>query len=163
MVFSDFKQRYTILAASVIPKGFSDAKETCQKVLDHIQLDKNDWRMGNTKVFFKAGILGQLEELRDHRLSGILSMLQAHVRAYLCRTDYKRLLEQRWEPNEFNWSAFKLKRINSTYNCFSFLFLFFNFFILIDHCRLVSFRSSIIVSLWNSFKAAWLNMIVWPW
>ncbi|OWA54357.1 Myosin heavy chain, muscle [Hypsibius exemplaris] len=95
MVFSDFKQRYTILAASVIPKGFSDAKATSQKILDHIQLDTNEWRMGNTKVFFKAGILGHLEELRDERLSGILSMLQAHIRAYLTQLTYKKLREQR--------------------------------------------------------------------
>lgn len=95
MVYSDFKQRYTILAASVVPKGFSDAKATSQKILDHIQLDPNQWRMGNTKVFFKAGTLGYLEELRDERLSGILSMLQAHIRAYLTRLTYKKLLEQR--------------------------------------------------------------------
>ena len=50
MIFSDFKQRYTILAAAVIPKGFSDAKQASQKILDHIQLDTNEWRMGNTKV-----------------------------------------------------------------------------------------------------------------
>ncbi|GAV07913.1 hypothetical protein RvY_17692-2 [Ramazzottius varieornatus] len=95
MVFSDFKQRYTILAASVIPKGFSDAKATSQKILDHIQLDPAEWRMGNTKVFFKAGILGHLEELRDDRLSGILAMLQAHIRAYLNQLTYKKLREQR--------------------------------------------------------------------
>ncbi|OWA50174.1 Myosin heavy chain, muscle [Hypsibius exemplaris] len=95
MVFSDFKQRYSILAASVIPKGFTDAKATSQKILDHIQLDTNEWRMGNTKVFFKAGILGRLEEMRDERLSGILSMLQAHIRAHLNQLVYKKLREQR--------------------------------------------------------------------
>jgi myosin heavy subunit len=63
--------------------------------LDHIQLDPNEWRMGNTKVFFKAGILGHLEELRDERLSGILAMLQAHIRAYLTQLNYKKLREQR--------------------------------------------------------------------
>lgn len=41
---------YTILAASAVPKGFVDAKKVAEAVLEAIQLDKNDYRLGSTKV-----------------------------------------------------------------------------------------------------------------
>lgn len=47
------------------------------------------------QVFFRAGVLGQMEELRDDRLSKIVSWLQAYIRGYLSRKDYKKLQEQR--------------------------------------------------------------------
>ncbi|KZC14949.1 Myosin heavy chain, muscle [Dufourea novaeangliae] len=46
-------------------------------------------------VFFRAGVLGQMEEFRDERLSKIVSWMQAYVRGYLSRKDYKQLQEQR--------------------------------------------------------------------
>lgn len=47
------------------------------------------------QVFFRAGVLGQMEELRDDRLSKIVSWLQAFIRGYLSRKEYKKLQEQR--------------------------------------------------------------------
>lgn len=47
-------------------------------------------------MFFRAGVLGQMEELRDDRLSKIVSWLQAYIRGYLSRKDYKKLQEQRY-------------------------------------------------------------------
>ncbi|OQV24363.1 putative Myosin heavy chain, striated muscle [Hypsibius exemplaris] len=51
-----FSPQILHLGCQCHPQGFTDAKATSQKILDHIQLDTNEWRMGNTKVFFKAGI-----------------------------------------------------------------------------------------------------------
>lgn len=47
------------------------------------------------QVFFKAGVLGTLEDMRDERLSKIISMFQAHIRGYLMRKSYKKLQDQR--------------------------------------------------------------------
>lgn len=47
------------------------------------------------QVFFRAGVLGQMEELRDERLGKIVSWMQAYIRGYLSRKDYKKLQEQR--------------------------------------------------------------------
>lgn len=47
-------------------------------------------------MFFRAGVLGQMEELRDDRLSKIVSWLQAYIRGYLSRKDFKKLQEQRY-------------------------------------------------------------------
>lgn len=54
------------------------------------------------QVFFRAGVLGQMEELRDDRLSKIVSWLQAYIRGYLSRKEYKKLQEQRWDTLKFH-------------------------------------------------------------
>lgn len=51
---------------------------------------------GHTKVFFKAGVLGRLEDMRDDKLSSIIALFQAHVRGNLIRRNYQRLLDQRY-------------------------------------------------------------------
>ena len=59
-------------------------------------MDKNEYKIGNTKVFFKAGVLGMLEDMRDERLSKIVSLFQAWIRGYLMRKQYKKLQDQRY-------------------------------------------------------------------
>nr|ALR88564.1 myosin heavy chain striated muscle-like 115 [Saccoglossus kowalevskii] len=95
MLFADFKQRYQILAPTAVPGGFLDNRKASDKILEAIQLEANEFRLGHTKVFFRAGVLGQLEDMRDERLSKILSMLQATCRGFLMRKVYKKMLEQR--------------------------------------------------------------------
>merc|ERR1712042_163535 len=43
MGFNDFKQRYQILAASAIPPGFIDGKVACEKLIEALQLDENEF------------------------------------------------------------------------------------------------------------------------
>lgn len=47
------------------------------------------------QIFFRAGVLGRLEEMRDERLSKIITWLQAWVRWYMVKKNFKRLQEQR--------------------------------------------------------------------
>ncbi|XP_011883404.1 PREDICTED: myosin heavy chain, muscle isoform X5 [Vollenhovia emeryi] len=94
MVYPDFKLRYMILApAQMAAQG--DPKIAAAKCFEEIALDPDSYRIGHTKVFFRAGVLGQMEELRDERLSKIVSWMQAYIRGYLSRKDYKKLQEQR--------------------------------------------------------------------
>ena len=58
-------------------------------------MDQDQYKLGHTKVFFRAGVLGGLEELREERLSKILAYLQAHIRGYLMRKKHQKLLDQR--------------------------------------------------------------------
>ncbi|XP_071106369.1 myosin heavy chain, striated muscle-like [Haliotis cracherodii] len=95
IVYSEFKQRYSILAPNAIPEGFVEGKIVAGKILDALELNKEEFRLGNTKVFFKAGILGYLEELRDDRLSTICCLFQAHIRGYLKRKFMKNLDDKR--------------------------------------------------------------------
>ncbi|XP_037817630.1 myosin heavy chain, muscle isoform X37 [Lucilia sericata] len=94
MVYADFKQRYQILN----PKGIKDLEDPkkCSKILiESTELDSDLYRLGNTKVFFRAGVLGQMEEFRDERLGKIMSWMQAWARGYLSRKGFKKLQEQR--------------------------------------------------------------------
>ncbi|XP_071578985.1 myosin heavy chain, muscle-like isoform X10 [Temnothorax nylanderi] len=94
MVYPDFKLRYKILCANAVREPCEPQKAT-QIILDTINLENDQYRMGHTKVFFRAGVLGQMEELRDERLGKIVSWMQAYIRGYLSRKDYKKLQEQR--------------------------------------------------------------------
>ncbi|CAF0931345.1 unnamed protein product, partial [Brachionus calyciflorus] len=95
MMYAEFKQRYSILAPNAVPKGFVDATKATGSILKDIALGEDLFRLGNTKVFFRAGVLGHLEELRDTAISKIICMLQAHIRMYIMKKEYKRMLDQR--------------------------------------------------------------------
>ncbi|XP_037083824.1 myosin heavy chain, muscle-like isoform X9 [Pollicipes pollicipes] len=94
MVYSDFKHRYKILAAKEMEKEKED-KQSAAACFEKIQLEQEKFRLGHTKVFFRAGVLGQMEELRDDRLAKIFSWLQAWIRGYFSRKEYKKLQDQR--------------------------------------------------------------------
>lgn len=47
------------------------------------------------QVFFRAGVLGELEEIRDDRLGKLTSWLQAWIRGFVSRKYYKKQQEQR--------------------------------------------------------------------
>ncbi|XP_063225501.1 myosin heavy chain, muscle isoform X26 [Bacillus rossius redtenbacheri] len=94
MVYPDFKLRYMILAPATMQKE-SDPKNAAAKCLEEVGLDPDSYRIGHTKVFFRAGVLGQMEELRDERLSKIITWLQSWIRGYLGRKEYKKLQDQR--------------------------------------------------------------------
>jgi len=85
---------YSILAPNAIPAGFVDGKVASEKVLAALNFG-DSYRIGNTKVFFKAGILGQLEELREDKLTAIVANLQARIRGYVMRKSYSHLCDQR--------------------------------------------------------------------
>ncbi|XP_020720191.1 myosin heavy chain, muscle isoform X8 [Bombus affinis] len=95
MVYPDFKLRYKILAPQAVSKLGSDPKKAAEAILEASGLDPDQYRLGHTKVFFRAGVLGQMEELRDERLSKIVSWMQAYIRGYLSRKEYKKLQDQR--------------------------------------------------------------------
>ena len=48
------------------------------------------------KVFFKAGLLGTLEEMRDEKLASLVGMIQALCRAYLMRKEYVKMTAVRY-------------------------------------------------------------------
>ncbi|XP_068105861.1 myosin-4-like [Hyperolius riggenbachi] len=96
ILYADFKQRYKILNASAIPEGqFIDSKKACEKLLGSIDIDHTQYKFGHTKVFFKAGLLGTLEEMRDEKLAELITRTQALCRGYLMRSEYKKMIERK--------------------------------------------------------------------
>ncbi|CAF0731333.1 unnamed protein product [Adineta steineri] len=95
IIYAEFKQRYSILAPNAIPKDFVDAKKATDNILKEIALSEELYRLGSTKVFFKAGTLGHLEDLRDQALSKIIATLQGQIRGFIMKREYRKMLEQR--------------------------------------------------------------------
>uniref|UniRef100_A0A3P9I4F7 Myosin heavy chain, fast skeletal muscle-like n=1 Tax=Oryzias latipes TaxID=8090 RepID=A0A3P9I4F7_ORYLA len=96
ILYGDFKQRYKVLNASVIPDGqFIDNKKASEKLLGSIDVDHTQYKFGHTKVFFKAGLLGQLEEMRDEKLASLVTMTQALCRGYVMRKEFVKMMERR--------------------------------------------------------------------
>uniref|UniRef100_A0A8C1Y9V2 Myosin heavy chain 7 n=1 Tax=Cyprinus carpio TaxID=7962 RepID=A0A8C1Y9V2_CYPCA len=120
ILYGDFKQRYRILNPAAIPEGqFIDSRKGAEKLLGSLDIDHNQYKFGHTKVFFKAGLLGTLEEMRDDRLALIITNLQARSRGLLSRIAFQKLVERRdallviqWNVRAFmgvkNWPWMKL-------------------------------------------------------
>merc|ERR1711892_294988 len=94
MLYPEFKARYNILAAKLVAKAKND-KAAAGAVLDVIKLDKEKFRLGHTKVFFRAGILGFMEEFREERIGSVLAWLQSGARGKASRMQFKKLQDQK--------------------------------------------------------------------
>ena len=94
MPYPEFRARYNILAAKLVAKAKND-KGAAAAVLTTIKLDKEKFRLGHTKVFFRAGILGYMEEVREDKIGSVLSWLQAGARGKASRMAFKKLQDQK--------------------------------------------------------------------
>ena len=82
--FSEFRQRYEVLCRSM-PKGYLEGQKAVQIMLDKLGLDRAMYRVGLTKVFFRAGMLADLEEQRDTLIRDIMSGFQSVARGFTQR------------------------------------------------------------------------------
>ncbi|XP_073447246.1 myosin-11 isoform X3 [Aquarana catesbeiana] len=94
IVFQEFRQRYEILAAGAIPKGFMDGKQACILMMKALELDTNLFRIGQSKIFFRTGVLAHLEEERDLKITDIIIAFQAQSRGYLARKAFAKRQQQ---------------------------------------------------------------------
>merc|ERR1712088_330065 len=75
MMHPDFKSRYQILGAAEIATA-SDNKSGVYALMDKIDFSREKYRLGHTKVFFRAGALAGLEEARDELVLKWLRFMQ---------------------------------------------------------------------------------------
>merc|ERR1711881_360634 len=94
VLYPEFKSRYNILAAAEVAKAKKD-KDAAGAVMQVIKLDPEKFRLGHTKVFFRAGILGYMEEVREDRIGEVLSWLQAMAKGKASRLIFKKLQDQK--------------------------------------------------------------------
>uniref|UniRef100_A0A915CI40 Myosin heavy chain n=5 Tax=Parascaris univalens TaxID=6257 RepID=A0A915CI40_PARUN len=97
MMHPDFRHRYSVLAADEANSS-PDAKKCAEAILGKLvsqqKLSDDNYKMGDTKVFFKAGVLARLEDIRDEVLKVIMTKFEAYIRWYCGLVDRKRRLEQ---------------------------------------------------------------------
>jgi len=53
--------------------------------IEALDLDANLYRIGQSKIFFRAGVLAHLEEERDMKLTEIIAQFQAFARGCIAR------------------------------------------------------------------------------
>merc|ERR1712213_113234 len=94
MLYPEFKSRYNIIAAKAVAKAKND-KAAAGAVMDVVKLDKEKFRLGHTKVFFRAGILGKMEEFREDKIGAVLAWLQSGARGKASRMQFKKLQDQK--------------------------------------------------------------------
>merc|ERR1719350_644075 len=94
MIYAEFKARYNILGAAAVAKAKND-KAAAGAVMDIVKLDKEKFRLGHTKVFFRAGIGGWMEEQREFKIGTVLAWLQAGARGKSSRMQFKKLQDQK--------------------------------------------------------------------
>merc|ERR1711876_130532 len=94
LAYPEFKARYNIIGASAVAKAKND-KAAAGAIMDIVKLDKEKFRLGHTKVFFRAGILGWMEEAREDKIGSVLSWLQSGARGKASRMQFKKLQDQK--------------------------------------------------------------------
>ncbi|KAJ3985572.1 nonmuscle myosin heavy chain b [Lentinula detonsa] len=92
--FVEFRHRYEILTPDIIPKGYMDGREACRRMIGALELDETIFKIGMSKIFFKAGVLADLEERRDMLLYDLFSRLQAVARMWTARRQIRKILNR---------------------------------------------------------------------
>merc|ERR1711881_534399 len=94
MLYPDIKARYAVLGAAEINSS-SDNKTATYALFDKIEFSREKYRLGHTKVFFRAGALAALEEMRDGIVLKLLRFLQGQSYGYIRRKAYQIKYDQR--------------------------------------------------------------------
>lgn len=82
--FVEFRQRYEVLCND-LPKGYLEGQVAAKMILEKLHLDTALYRVGITKVFFRAGVLAELEEQRDSLIRDIITRFQSAARGFTQR------------------------------------------------------------------------------
>ena len=94
MLYVDFKSRYQILGATEIASA-SDNKTGVYALMDKVEFSREKYRLGHTKVFFRAGALAALEEARDNIVLKLVRWMQGQAFGLVRRRDYQKKSDQR--------------------------------------------------------------------
>merc|ERR1711953_681988 len=94
MLYPDFKSRYAILGAAEIASS-SDNKVAVYALLDKVEFSRDRYRLGHTKVFFRAGALAGLEEARDNIVLKLVRYMQGQCYKHIKNKIFQRKYDQR--------------------------------------------------------------------
>lgn len=93
--YNEFVLRYHILIPSehwthifTTEATEESIRELCKKILDVTVEDKQKYQLGNTKIFFKAGMLAYLEKLRGDKMHNASVLIQKNIKGIYYRRQY---------------------------------------------------------------------------
>ena len=83
------------MVLSNLSETLKNDKAAACAILINIKLVKEKWRLGHTKVFSRAGVLGIMEETPEDKIGSFLSWLQSGARGKAFRMQFKKLQDQK--------------------------------------------------------------------
>ncbi|CCK70935.1 myosin 1 KNAG_0F02720 [Huiozyma naganishii CBS 8797] len=93
ILFAEFLERYNLLMKEEEYKGV-DQKKQCEIILSHLHLDPTLFKVGKSKLFFKAGVLANMEVERECILRSISVLLNSRIRGCSARKMAKQKLKK---------------------------------------------------------------------
>ncbi|XP_053728006.1 unconventional myosin-XVIIIa isoform X12 [Synchiropus splendidus] len=95
MVFSEFRRRFDVLGPHLAKKHgrhyvVVDEKAAVEELLHSLELERSNYHLGLSRVFFRAGTLSRLEEQRDVQMRRNITLFQAVCRGHLARQAFKK-------------------------------------------------------------------------
>lgn len=89
--FPEFAERYYVLVPSKEWHGKPDidAKMLCESILAKTLKEEDKYQIGLTKIFFRAGMLANLEAMRQHRLNELVTVVQKNFRRWIEYRNYQ--------------------------------------------------------------------------
>merc|ERR550532_1374413 len=93
--YPEFWRRFSVLSSGDVPVVASgEERKAVEQLLEDLDIETNNYRLGNSQVFLRSGIISQFEEERYERLGDKIVSLQAYCRGYLARRSSRRLRSQ---------------------------------------------------------------------
>ncbi|KAK3585324.1 hypothetical protein CHS0354_040273 [Potamilus streckersoni] len=93
--FAKFLRRYAILTPETWPQWRGDLRQGINHLMNHVNMDKDQFQLGKTKVFIKnPESLFLLEEMRERKFDGYARVIQKEWRKYHAQQQYYKLKEE---------------------------------------------------------------------
>uniref|UniRef100_A0A7N8XFX6 Osteoclast-stimulating factor 1 n=1 Tax=Mastacembelus armatus TaxID=205130 RepID=A0A7N8XFX6_9TELE len=94
-VFNKFLQRYAILTKETWPQWRGDQRQGVLHLLNSVNMDKDQFQLGKSKVFIKAPeSLFLLEEMRERKYNGFARVIQKAWRKHIAVRKYVKMREE---------------------------------------------------------------------
>ena len=87
--FGEFLNRYTVLCPA--SRRVADEPTRCATILTHVNIQREEWQCGRTRIFLKSTAESQLEQLRTDRVTVCITKLQAFFRMCICKLKFRRM------------------------------------------------------------------------
>lgn len=100
--YEAFLERYKCLSKDTWPNYRGQAREGVQRIVEDMNYDKEDYRMGNTKIFIRfPKTLFETEDCFQQKKNDIATIIQSRWRGYWCRKGYLKMRQaaiviQKW-------------------------------------------------------------------
>ena len=77
----------------------SEYKGSTSSLLQRLEIDSKSFQLGHTKIFFRAGVLGQLELRRSRQMAQCSTYIQSRFKGYIQRLSYKVCTDSKSQQN----------------------------------------------------------------